>query len=434
MRTSSRRGLAALLLSACAFVAQPSGAQEPEGDEEPLPAGHPQVGAQGGSQAAPSPPRGSGGSGSQMFQPPPDSNEEDTRLPAGTIAVTLLDGDNAPLPNTAVTLGILHNSVAKGESREHKLAVTDANGVVTFANLEHVSGVAYRVSVVKDGGTFWASPFGLSAEKGMRVSLHVYPVTHDIETALIVSQVVVYAEMKDDRVQFEQALTIYNLGRVAWVPDGVMLGLPADFTELNGQDSMSGEGVTSIEKKGAQLHGTFGPGQHTIDFRWQLPYAGEKDVKFDETLIPHVAVMRVMAAASQDMKLIASGFPEAEPRTDAQGQRILITEKQLRRDETPLTRVHVEMLDLPTPGPANKIATALAAFGVLAGLGYAFTAKKAAKPAATSKEERARLLAELEELERAHRAGDVGPKTHERARRELIDAIARTLVAAPRAE
>ena len=47
MRTSSRSGLAALLLLACALVAQPSGAQEAEGDEEPLPAGHPQVGAQG---------------------------------------------------------------------------------------------------------------------------------------------------------------------------------------------------------------------------------------------------------------------------------------------------------------------------------------------------------------------------------------------------
>jgi hypothetical protein len=420
---------ASLLVCAIALFARPILAQEEEEtDSANLPAGHPQVGAPGSAQGAQGSAHGGGGASSQIFQPPADTSDEDPRIPPGTISVTILDAENAPVANTAVTLGILHNSVAMGESREHKLATTDGNGSVSFANLEHVSGVAYRVSVVEDAGTFWASPFGLSADKGMRVTLHVYPVTRDIEKALIVSQVVIYAEMKDDRVQLEQAITIYNLGRVAWVPDGVMLGLPAEFTALNGQDSMTGDGVTSVEKKGALLHGTFGPGQHVIDFRWQLPYAGEKDVSFDEKLIPHVAVMRVMAAASQEMKLVVSGFPDAEPRTDAQGERILITERQLRRDEAPLTRVHVDLHDLPTPGPGRVIATLLAGLSVLAGLGYAFSSRKTETSGEPSKEERARLLEELEELELARRGGEIGPKTHERRRRELIDAIARTLV------
>jgi hypothetical protein len=433
MRLRDRAFVLALVL-ASSLTASSVRAQEVEGDDDNVPPDRPSINGHESTQGAqPANPHGGGGGGPQMFQPPADTADEDVRIPAGTIAITILDPDNVPIPNTPVTLGILHNSVAKGESREHKLSLTDAKGEVTFANLEHVSGIAYRVSVAKDGGTFWASPFGLS-EKGMRVGLHVYPVTHEIEKALIVSQVVVYAEMKDDRVQLEQAVTIYNLGRVAWVPDEVMLGLPPDYTALTSQETMTGEGVTAIEKKGAKLHGTFAPGQHTIDFRWQLPYAGEKDVSFDETLIPHVAVMRVMAAASQEMRLVVTGFPEAEPRTDAQGERVLITEKQMRRDDAPLTHVHVELRDLPTPGPGRIIATMLAGLGVLAGLGYAFSSRKAVKPADATKEVRARLLADLEELERAHRAGDVGPKTYERARRELIDSIARSLVAPKTAE
>jgi len=87
----------------------------------------------------------------------------------------------------------------------------------------------------------------------------------------------------------------------------------------------------------------------------------------------------------------------------------------------------VELRDIPVPGPARIIATLLASLGVLAGLGYAFTTRKSLVAGGSAKEERARLLADLEELERAHRVGDVGPKTYERARRELIDAIARTL-------
>ena len=45
------------------------------------------------------------------------------------------------------------------------------------------------------------------------------------------------------------------------------------------------------------------------------------------------------------------------------------------------------------------------------------------------KDSRALLLDELSELEQAHGRGDIGPKTYERARRELVDQIALTLAA-----
>jgi hypothetical protein len=385
-----------------------------EGEDEaaPVPAGHPQVAGQGD-------PR--------VFQPPPDTNNEDSRLPPGSISISILSPDNAPLPNVGVTLGILHNSVAKGESREHKLGTSDATGSLTFLGLASGSGIAYRVSVVKEGATFWASPFSLPQDKGMRVQLHVYPVTHDIQKALVVTQAVLYAEMKDDRMQVEQAIMFFNLGRTAWVPDDLVIGLPEGFTALNGQQSMGGEGIEPVEKRGARIRGTFGPGQHSIDFRWQLPYDGEADLSFDETLPPNVAVARALAAASQQMRLVVSGFPEAQARMDSNGERILVTERQMRPNDPPLTKIHVELRDLPTPGPARIIATLLAGLGVIAGVGYAFLARKGAENPSAARELRTRLLAELEELERAYAAGDVGPKTYERARRELIDMVARSL-------
>jgi hypothetical protein len=382
--------------------------------EQALPPGHPHAG------------QGQGGN-PNIFQPPPDTNEEDPRLAPGNLQITILDPDNVALPGTPVTLGILHNSVAKGESREHKLGVADGNGGVSFAGLTTGSGIAYRVSVVKDGATFWATPFALPQDKGIRVTLHVYPVTHDVQKALVVTQAIVYAELKDDRVQVEQAITFFNLGKTAWVPDNLVIGLPPGFTALTSQQGMGGEGIDPVEKQGAKIRGTFGPGQHTVDFRWQLPYDNEPKVEFDESLPPNVAIARAMAAASQEMRLVVDGFPEAQARFGENGERILVTERQMRRDEAPLTRVHVELRDIPTPGPARYIATVLAGLGVLAGVGFAFSSRKTGDAPSEAKEQRARLLAELEELERAHAAGDVGPKTYERARRDLIDAIARTL-------
>jgi hypothetical protein len=129
------------------------------------------------------------------------------------------------------------------------------------------------------------------------------------------------------------------------------------------------------------------------------------------------------------MELSVEGFPAARSTKDGMGQRALATEKQLRREDAPLKSMHVEIRGLPTEGPAKIFATLLAAGGVA--LGIALSTRK--PPQRDVRAERARLLADLEALERAHAAGDVGPKTYERSRREILDDIARTFAVEPKA-
>jgi hypothetical protein len=365
-----------------------------------------------------------------MFEPPADTTDEDGTLAVGTIHVEIKDSENRAVSHSGITLGILHQSVAKGESREHRTAESDDQGAAVFDHLETGSGIAYRVTVPKDGATFAAAPFQLPQGKGMRVLLHVYPVAHDVQKALVVMQAIVYAELKDDRVQIQEAISVYNFGKVAWVPNDLVIKLPETFTALTGQQGMSDQGIDSVEKQGARLHGTFSPGRHDVEFRWQVPYDGEKEVDLDVGMPPHVAVMRAMAVASQDMKLVVEGLPEAVRQTDQQGQHLLVTEKQLRREDAPLDSVHISLQNLPTAGPGRIVATFLAGLGVAFGLAFALSSGQTRRPP-VRKIDRARLLAELEELEAAKRTGDVGPKTYERARREIIDAIARTFASPP---
>jgi hypothetical protein len=368
------------------------------------------------------------------FEPPPDTTEEDVALAAGVISIETRAADNHPFPRAAITLGIIHQSVAKGESREHKTVDSDDQGRAEIRGLETGSGIAYRVSVPSDGATFAALPFQLSQSKGMRVVLHIYPVSHQVPNT-IVMQGVVFAEIKDDRVQIEQALTIYNFGKTAWVPDNVVMKLPVTFTAFSANQQMGDHGVDAVDKVGVKLRGTFAPGRRDLDFRWQLPYSDERDFDFSVGLPPHVAVMRVMAHASQSMGLAAEGFPPAQRQTDSQGQRILLTERQLRRDEAPLASVHVTLHDLPVPGPGRIIATCLAGLGILLGFGFAHGARSSSgAPQTTGRgtTSRSDLLLHLEDLERARLADEIGPKTYERLRRQLIDAIALTLAPHPK--
>lgn len=370
-----------------------------------------------------------------IFQPPPDTAEPDATLPAGTIRILVRDPDGKPLPGTVVTIGIINNSVAKGESRKRVECTADGAGECTLKDQDRGQLVAYRISVNKEGAQFAVPPFQLAGERGVRATLHVYPVVSDLAQATIVTQAIVYAEMKDDRVQIEEILSIYNFGKTAWVPKDLVLDLPPEFTALTAQQEMSDVTVESVDKRGARIKGTLGPGRHDVEFRWQLPYSGDKDVSLFTGLPPHVAAGRVMAPAASQMKLVVDGFPAAVPRTDNRGQRMLVTERELRRDEAALTRISIELRDLPTVGPARWVVTGLAGLVVLGAIAFGFGVS--APSAGSSAKDRARarreLLDELTDLERSRLVGDVGPKTYERARRVLLERLAGLLRDDPKA-
>ena len=415
-----------LLVAVVGLAAAPARAQNP------LPSGHPSVGGVGGGAGAAQNPHGRSGSGGAMpgvFEPPPDSELEAPGLPPGTIEVDLRDADDKPVPRETINLGILVNSIAKGDSRQHQQQTVDDQGRAVFSHLDLASNVAYRVSCGYQGGLFAASPFQLAQAKAMRVVLHVYPVTRDIQQALIVAEVTVAAEVREDRIQVEQAMTLYNLGRTAWQPDGVAMRLPEGYTAFNAQASMTDQGVDDAGGS-ATLHGTFPPGKASVEFRWQVPWSETRDVDFEVGLPPHTAIARVMMPASSEIKLTAGGLPPAEVRHDARGQSFLVTERQVRPDESKLTTLSVGIHDLPTPGPGRLVAFVLAGCGVLVGFGFAFGRSSPPSPRAGARARRHELLDELAELERARAAGEVGPKTYERSRREIMDALSRLLALA----
>jgi hypothetical protein len=143
---------------------------------------------------------------------------------------------------------------------------------------------------------------------------------------------------------------------------------------------------------------------------------------------PHLAIARVIMPATSALELVVDGFPPPQVRRDAQGQRFLVTERRLRRDEPTLAVLSIGIHGLPTQGPGRIIATLLSACGVAVGLAFTFGRRpRSPDPAPASDGSRAAILEELAELERARRVGDVGPRTYRRLRQQLIDSLARAL-------
>ena len=123
-------------------------------------------------------------------------------------------------------------------------------------------------------------------------------------------QAIVYMELKDDVIQFDEIFRSTTWA-VTWVPTDVVLTLPAGYKAFSAQREMSDTGFDEAPGKGAKLRGTFAPGQHEMHFRYQMPYDGEETFSASVMLPPHIARIRVIAEASKGMTLQVNDFPSA---------------------------------------------------------------------------------------------------------------------------
>ncbi|HEY5376234.1 MAG TPA: hypothetical protein VIK01_21285 [Polyangiaceae bacterium] len=367
-----------------------------------------------------------------------DVSEATPALSPGVISATIVSDQGVPLAGTQVRLGILFQKIAEGESRTEQFAQADSTGTVRFIDLAKGSDHAYRVTVQAGAASYQTSPFNLRQDMGQRVVLHVYPSTPDIDKAMIGMRGYMYIETRDDVFQFEVLFRVFNVGQVTWVPKDVVVQLPKGFKAFKAQESMTDVHFEQVDGVGARFKGTFSPGQNEASFRFQMPKSNEDSASFHMSLPPHVAEMRVIAEASSTMNLEVDGFQPPVPTSNQNGQRVLVSVKQLQRRDEEIKDFVATLSGIPTPGPgrwvAVLVALCMAIGGVFAARG-AFDDAGAGKDAAADKK-RAReiLLRELIALEAARRAEKIGPRSYDQSRLRLIDAIARLGLPAERSK
>jgi hypothetical protein len=408
-----------------------------------LPPGHPSVGDDGddvddgdelppgvdprGAAGAPNPHGGGSGTAGKMFRPPPDGSQDDSTLPRGSIVVSLRDAQDKPIAGAPINLGIFHSSVAKGDSRENKTGVVDDAGQLRFDGLPFGSGITYKVSTTRGPATYSVMPFPLNDKNGKRVVLHSYDISNDMERLPIGTEGFVYLSLKEDAIQIEQMYTVLNLGSVTWVAD-LPIELPAGFRAFNKQDSEDEARIDEVSGKGAALRGTFGPGRHELSFRYQVPLDNEPKQSMTMELPPHIFQAQVLAESSKTMGLEVSEFPVAQKTQNRQGKRVLATEKQFPRKEG-RQNLTITLSGLPTTGPGRWVAVLLAVGALFAGGAYIMQKREDegldVEARCDLMDAREALLSEIVALEKAHKSGEIGPKSYAHLRASLFDALAR---------
>jgi len=409
---------ASVSASASASVAAPSAL--PPGHP---PTGHPSMEDEGGEPGFP--------------KIPQDDSRADPSLPIGTIVAKIRDEQDKPVPNTVVTLGIMRTSVSEGEARSRATATTDGEGVVRFNNLKIGSGWSYRLSVTATApespdafATYSSDPLQLPLDSGWSVTLHRFPVTTSIDKLVAaVEGVDTVVELRDDVIEVSQVFDIINAGTTTWsLGRGLELALPKGFKAVRAAEAMGDQTAVSSDN-GVRWAGSFPPGRSRLAYDFKVPYESEPSFDLEIELPPRVLAARVRTAVKRGMDMTVDGFPPATGETSGSGVKLLSTLRQ-GTPQDPLRKLNIHVRGIPTPGNDRWLVTAVAL--AAAAVGFYFSRREAPKAdrtesSAARKKFRQGLLAELIELERAHRAGEVGPKAYARERAKLVDAIADTL-------
>jgi hypothetical protein len=357
---------------------------------------------------------------------PQNESRPDPTLPKGTIEAVILNPDQSPVVGSEVRLGVMFQKISEGESRTERFAKTDASGHARFNGLTVASEYSYRVTMKSGPAEYGSLPFNLG-ETGQRITLYMYPVTRDLGQALIGTRALVYIEPRDEVFAFEVLFRILNIGSVTWVPNNVIVRLPAGFKAVNAQRGMADTVFEPVDGQGVRLTGTFSPGQHDVNFRFQVPKLAEPNADFRMGLLPRVFEIRVIAEASSKMNLAVEGFPQVKADTN-QGKPVLFTQRVLKQGDDALEEIHISLEGLPVPGNgrwiAVFIAAGLASIGLLVARGM-MELDSSSDPAYDRQQAREILLSELVDVERAQRNGELGPRAYAEARKTLLDALAR---------
>ncbi|MRG94601.1 carboxypeptidase-like regulatory domain-containing protein [Polyangium spumosum] len=404
-----------------------------------LPPGHPSVGE--GAEADPhdhgANPHGANPHGearrgnSGFFEPPPDTAVEDQALPPGTMVFTIKDAEDRPIPNATAIIGILKSSVAQGDKRERREVTTDAEGSARLDGLAVGAGTSYRVTTQRGLGTYATQPFALSDKAGKRVVLHAYEATDDVNNALVGKQAFVFVSLREGVLRVEHLFNVFNIGKVAWVPGkgAAQVNLPEGYEAFRIPDGMTDVRFVDEAGKGPWLSGTIAPGRHEASFSYQIPLEGKDRQTFRVELPPRVGEVRIFSEANKTMGLQVAGFPEAQRQTGRDGRKVMVTMRQAMQGERGIRALDVTITGLPVPSITRWIALLVALSA--AGLAAAYTIRQRAEGAVPDEakddliEAREALLGEFVALEKAHKKGDIGPKTYGRLKAALLDALAR---------
>jgi hypothetical protein len=363
-------------------------------------------------------------------------------LPPGQIEVRLASKDFKNIEDQEVTLTDSKQSIERGNVDSTQTARTDSRGVATFSQLSTESDHIYDVKAAIGEARYSTGQFQFKTlDLGLRVILPIYESQKTLDNLLLLTRTLIALVPQDNMFVVDVLFRVENYGEISWLPENVSFALPEGFKALTVREPNMDGHFEADGDHGVKLVGTLAPGQHDLMFRFHLPTDGKPDLSFKFPTALNTGMVRVILESSPTMHLTLPGFPEPEESRNQEGQRRLVAGRDFVNEKVRAPEeIEVKISGIPTPAAGRSVAVGLAAVIAVGGLAQAFGRRRSptAPRSDLSPEDRERagelLLEELISLEQAFQQGSIGRKTHEQAKRQLLEAFARLRAAEPEAQ
>jgi len=343
----------------------------------------------------------------------------DAELPAGTIAVEVVDATGAAVPKQAVRLGVMEQS----GGRDSKACVTDEEGMCSFDDLLTDSKHSYRVNVPYEDARYSSTPFRIDTDKGQRVRVVRLPTTTDNRRIFqVLGRTII--EFRDNRAHVQQEARLANLGEATYVfPDGGMsIRLPDGFKAFDSMAVMTDQRLAATED-GLDISGSIPPGRVDLMWTYDIPVGGTS--MLIEQQVPFSTMeYQVISDYVEGMTMEVEGFQVARVH-EGGDRRFLVAGMMRRPGDAPVNPLRIHVRGIPGAGPLPYLAGAIAMLFVFLGIWLLFRPlDQTAILARVRGNRRAELLDEIAALESQRKAESIGPSFYEHRRRELADELA----------
>jgi hypothetical protein len=343
----------------------------------------------------------------------------DAELPAGTIAVEVVDPTGAAVSKQAVRLGVMEQS----GGRDSKACVTDEEGTCSFDALLTDSKHSYRVNVPYEGARYSSTPFRIDANEGQRVRVVRLPTTTDNRRIFqVLGRTMI--EFRDDRAHIQQEARLANLGEATYVfPDGGMsIRLPDGFKAFDSMEVMTDQRLAATDD-GLDISGSMPPGRVDLMWTYDIPVGGTS-MSIEQQVPFSTMEYQVISDYVEGMTMEVEGFQVARVH-EGGDRRFLVAGMMRRPGDAPVNPLRIHVRGIPGAGPLPYLAAAIAMIFVFWAIWLLFRPlDQTAVLARVRDDRRVELLDEIAGLESQRKAESIGPSFYEHRRRELTDELA----------
>jgi hypothetical protein len=289
--------------------------------------------------------------------------------------------------------------------------------------------VSYGVVVEHEGVSHASPSFRLGARAGKRVPIRVFPVTTNMDEALVGVRAILYLEPRDQHVYVEQLFQFSNLSGHTWRAHPMPVRLPPGALTLVEAEQPGPLEVKPVQGSGVMIEGLVPPGTTDVTFQYQLPYPTSSTLNLDVGMPPRVGSVRVMAGLGPGLTLHVAGLGPPSATRNEQGQRLLLVEHEVPAGADQIEKLSLAVAGLPTGLLARRLGIGLTFLLMIGGMAAAVLGRRRVSEEPSSHpptREREALLDDVRKLEERLAGGEVSQSQYESNRNALLDRLAET--------